>query len=212
LHIPDGILDPKIWGASAAAAAAVLAKSVQYSKKRLEYRAVPIMGVMSAFIFAAQMVNFPILGAASSGHLIGGALAALLFGFWPATLIMTTVVAIQAIVFQDGGITALGTNLLNMAILAPGAAAVTFSLLKRLPFLPRTVSIFVSSWISVLFVALVGAAELSLSGVAPFGTTAGALLFWHAFIGIGEGIITVVVVPFALRSSFQLANKESMLQ
>ncbi|MDF2724026.1 MAG: cobalamin [Paenibacillus sp.] len=210
MHIPDGILDPKVWGASAVVSAVVLAKSVQYSKKRLEYRAVPIMGVMSAFIFAAQMVNFPVLGAASSGHLIGGALAAFLFGFWPATLIMSTVVAIQAIVFQDGGITALGANLLNMAILAPGAAAVAFSLLRRLPFLPKSVSIFISSWVSVTFVALIGAIELALSGVAPFGTAAGALLFWHAFIGIGEGLITVVVMPFALRSSFQLANKESM--
>ncbi|WP_127586375.1 energy-coupling factor ABC transporter permease [Paenibacillus koleovorans] len=209
MHIPDGILDPKVWGVSAAVTAVVLAKSVQYSKQLLEYRAVPIMGVMAAFIFAAQMVNFPILGAASSGHLIGGALAALLFGFWPATLIMTTVVAIQAIVFQDGGITALGTNLLNMAIIAPGAAAVAFHLLKRLSFVPRTVSIFLSSWVSVTLVALIGAIELSLSGVAPFGTAAGALLFWHAFIGIGEGIITVVVMPFALRSSFQFANKES---
>ncbi|CAG7604178.1 putative fused nickel transport protein LarMN [Paenibacillus solanacearum] len=212
MHIPDGILDPKVWAPSAVVAAAVLAKSVQYSKHRLEYRAVPVMGVMSAFIFASQMINFPILGAATSGHLIGGALAALLFGFWPSTLIMSTVIAIQAIVFQDGGITALGTNLLNMAILAPGIAALTFRLLRGLPFIPRSAAVFVSAWLSVAVLSIVAAVELALSGVIPFGTAAKALLFWHAFIGIGEGIITVIVIPFALRSSFQFANKESMLQ
>ncbi|CAG7622627.1 energy-coupling factor ABC transporter permease [Paenibacillus allorhizosphaerae] len=212
MHIPDGVLDPKVWASSAVVAAAVLAKSVQHSKHRLEYRAVPVMGVMSAFIFASQMINFPILGAATSGHLIGGALAALLFGFWPSTLIMSTVIAIQAIVFQDGGITALGTNLLNMAIIAPGVAALSFRLLRSLSLIPRSVAVFVSAWLSVTVLSLVAAIELALSGVVPFGTAAKALLFWHTFIGIGEATITVVVIPYALRSSFQFANKESMLQ
>jgi cobalt/nickel transport system permease protein len=210
MHIPDGILDPKVWISSAAVTGAVLARSVQYSKKQLQYRAVPVMGVMAAFIFASQMINFPILGAATSGHLIGGALAALLFGFWPATLIMTTVIAIQAIVFQDGGITALGTNILNMAILAPGVAAAAYRLLRSMSFIPQTVKIFVTSWLSVTVVAFMAAVELSLSGVVPFGDAARALVFWHTFIGIGEGIITAVVLPFALRSSFQLKQEESL--
>ncbi|MCR8629786.1 MULTISPECIES: energy-coupling factor ABC transporter permease [Paenibacillus] len=212
MHIPDGILDPKVWASSAVVTVAVLAKSVQYSRSKLQYRAVPVMGVMSAFIFASQMINFPLLGAATSGHLIGGALAALLFGFWPATLIMTTVVAIQAIVFQDGGITALGTNLLNMAILAPGAAALVYRLLRSVSFIPRSVKIFITSWLSVQSVTLVVAVELALSGVVPFGTGVKALLFWHTFIGIGEGIITAIVLPFALRSSFQLRQEESLTQ
>ncbi|TVY10571.1 energy-coupling factor ABC transporter permease [Paenibacillus cremeus] len=210
MHIPDGILDPKVWVSSAAVSALVLAKSVRYSKSKLEYRAVPVMGVMSAFIFASQMINFPILGAATSGHLIGGALSALLFGFWPATLIMTTVVSIQALVFQDGGITALGANILNMAILAPGIAALAYRLLRMIPGLPRQVNVFLTSWLSVTIVSFFGAAELALSGVVPFGAAVKALLFWHAFIGIGEGLITAVVLPFAQRSSFQLHNKETM--
>jgi cobalt/nickel transport system permease protein len=209
VHIPDGILDPKVWVSSAAVTAAVLAKSVQYSRNKLQYRAVPVMGVMSAFIFASQMINFPILGAATSGHLIGGALAALLFGFWPATLIMTTVVSIQAIVFQDGGITALGANLLNMAILAPGIAVLVDRLLRRVS-LPQSVKVFITSWLCVQIVSVAVAVELALSGVVPFGTGLKALLFWHAFIGIGEGIITAVVLPFALRSSFQLRQEESI--
>jgi cobalt/nickel transport system permease protein len=210
MHIPDGILDPKVWISSAAVSGAVLARSVQISKKKLQYRAVPVMGVMAAFIFASQMINFPILGAATSGHLIGGALAALLFGFWPATLIMTTVIAIQAIVFQDGGITALGTNILNMGILAPGIAALVYRLLRSVSFIPQTVKIFVTSWMSVTIVALMGAVELALSGVVSFGDAAKVLVFWHACIGVGEGIITAVVLPFALRSSFQLKQEESL--
>jgi cobalt/nickel transport system permease protein len=210
VHIPDGILDPKVWISSAAVTTAVLARSVQVSKKGLQHRAVPVMGVMAAFIFASQMVNFPILGAATSGHLIGGALAALLFGFWPATLIMTTVVAIQAIVFQDGGITALGTNILNMAIIAPGIAALAHRFLRQIPFLSQTIKVFITSWLSVTTVAFCGAVELALSGVVSFGDATKALLFWHAFIGIGEGIITAIVLPFALRSSFQFKQEEAL--
>lgn len=210
MHIPDGILSPAVWSASAAISAAVLAGSVRHSRRQLDYRAVPVMGVMSAFIFASQMVNFPILGAAASGHLIGGALAALLFGFWPATLIMTVVVAIQAIVFQDGGITALGTNVLNMAILAPFFAIVVHKLVSRLSFLPKSAAAFVSAWSSVVLVSLAASLQLALSGVVALGDAAAALLFWHTWIGIGEGLITAVVLPIALRSSFYLPGKESV--
>jgi len=206
MHIPDGILSPAVWASAAAVSAVVLTQSVRYSKHRLEHRAVPVMGAMAAFIFASQMVNFPLLGAAASGHLIGGALCAILFGFWPATLIMTTVVAIQAIVFQDGGITAIGANLLIMAILVPGVAAVAHAALRKLKA-PTTVSGFLSAWCSVIAAALAGAALLAWSGVVSFPVAAGSLLFWHAFIGVGEGIITAVVLPFALRSSFHFAGK-----
>ncbi len=211
MHIPDGILDVKVWAPAAVAAGAVLAQSVQFSKKEMDHRAVPVMGVMSAFIFAAQMINFPLLGAATSGHLIGGALAAILFGFWPATLIMSTVVAIQAVVFQDGGITALGTNILNMAIIAPGAAALIYRMLRSLR-LPLFAGAFICSWFSVVIVAMAGAVELALSGVVSFGLAAKALLFWHTFIGIGEGLITALVLPFALRSSFGRLRDEGVVQ
>ncbi|GEN34367.1 MULTISPECIES: energy-coupling factor ABC transporter permease [Aneurinibacillus] len=206
MHIPDGILDPKVWVTTAAVSGFVLAKSVKYSKEKMEQRAVPVMGVMSAFIFAAQMINFPVLGAATSGHLIGAALAAILFGFWPATLIMSTVVTIQAIVFQDGGITALGTNILNMAIVAPGVAAIIYKLLERIN-LPSSVKVFACSWFSVFIVSIVGAVELALSGVVSLELAVKSLAFWHSFIGIGEGIITAVILPFALKSSFGIAMK-----
>ncbi|MGD8192719.1 energy-coupling factor ABC transporter permease [Brevibacillus ginsengisoli] len=211
MHIPDGILSPAVLGTTAVITAGVLAKSVRFSKGELEQRAVPVMGVMASFIFAAQMINFPLLGAAASGHLIGGALATFLFGFWPATLIMTTVIAIQALVFQDGGITALGTNLLNMAIIAPAAAAILFHLLRKFR-LPRSVVVFVGAWGSVVLTALAGAVELALSGVVSLELASKALLFWHFFIGLGEGLITALVVPFALRSSFMIRRKEMTLE
>src|SRR5690554_2337768 len=140
MHIPDGILDVRVWTTTAVVTAVVLTKSVQYSRKTLENRAVPRMRVMDAFILDSQMIIFPVLGAATSGHLIGGALAAILFGFWPASLIMTTVVAIQAIVFQDGGITALGTNVLNMAILTPAFAILAYRLLLKIK-VPQTANV-----------------------------------------------------------------------
>ncbi|MFC4776956.1 energy-coupling factor ABC transporter permease [Paenibacillus sp. GCM10023252] len=209
MHIPDGILDAKVWLPAAALSAAVLARSVKHTTAQLEHRAVPVMGVMAAFIFAAQMINFPILGAAASGHLMGGALAAILFGFWPATLIMTTVVMIQALLFQDGGITALGVNLLNMAILSPAIAAMTHHLLQRVK-LNRSVSAFAAGWTSVVVVSVAAAAQLALSGAASFAHAASALLFWHSFIGVGEGLITAVVLPFALRSFSHIPHKETL--
>lgn len=207
MHIPDGILSPAVLSVTAVATVGVLAKSVRVSKLQMEQRAIPVMGVMAAFIFAAQMINFPLLGAAASGHLIGGALATFLFGFWPATLIMTTVISIQALVFQDGGITALGANLLNMAIIAPAVAAILFRLLRTFR-LPKSVVAFIGAWGSVVVTALMGAVELALSGVVPFALAAQALVFWHVFIGVGEGLITALVLPFALRSSFMLKGKE----
>lgn len=120
MHIPDGILEVEVWGTATILVGAVMYKGVNYSKNMERYMD-PVMGVMAAFIFASQMINFPLLGAAASGHLIGSALAEILFGFWPA-FIMTTVITIKAFIFQDGGISVLGVNILNMAIIAPALA------------------------------------------------------------------------------------------
>ncbi len=207
MHIPDGILTPAVWMSTAALSGIVLSRSVHYSNQKLARRTVPVMGAMAAFLFAAQMINFPLLGAAASGHLIGGALSAILFGFWPTTLIMTIVVFIQAFVFQDGGITALGVNIFNMAILAP-VVAVSIHKLFRAWKVPTSLSVFGAAWCSVVAVSLAGALQLALSGVIPFTTAAPALLIWHALIGIGEGLITVAVLPYALRSSLMLERKE----
>jgi cobalt/nickel transport system permease protein len=209
MHIPDGILSPMVLGSAGAVSATVLGVAVKKVKNKLEHSEVPTMGVMAAFIFAAQMVNFPLLGAAASGHLLGGALASILFGFWPASIIMTTVVAIQAFLFQDGGITALGVNILNMAILAPLVASSVYKLLTNLKF-SRTGSIFLSAWISVMATALFAALQLGASGVVEYPMAIKTLLFWHAFIGIGEGLITTAVMPFVSRFSLGMRKGEAM--
>lgn len=208
MHIPDGILSPAVLAGAGAISILILAKSVKHSKGKLEQSAVPVMGVMAAFIFAAQMVNFPLLGAAASGHLIGGTLAALIFGFWPATLIMTTVVSIQAIIFQDGGISALGVNILNMAIIAPGVAAIVYHLLHKLKSIPQSFIIFVTAWISVIATSFSASIQLGLSEVISYSLALKSLLLWHSLIGIGEGLITVAVMPYVKNSSIKIVKKE----
>src|SRR5690606_16973116 len=118
MHVPDGLLDLKTLVGSAAAAAAGVSYASWRVRRELDSREVPRVAVLTAFILAAQMVNFPMPGG-TSGHLMGGALAAVLFGPWVSVVVTTTVVAIQALVFQDGGIAALGANLLNMAVIGP---------------------------------------------------------------------------------------------
>jgi cobalt/nickel transport system permease protein len=207
MHIPDGILSPMVLGSAGLISFSVLGVAVTKAKQTLEPSAVPIMGVMASFIFAAQMINFPLLGAAASGHLIGGALAAILFGFWPATIIMTTVFTIQAFLFQDGGITALGVNILNMAILAPFTAYWSYIILSKIR-VPRNITILVSCWISVMATSMMAAIQIGMSDVVSYSLAIKSLLTWHAFIGIGEGLITVSILPFVLRSSFEIRKKE----
>lgn len=200
MHIPDGILSAPVLVTGTVLSAGILSVSVKKTREEFNQKSVPTMGVMAAFIFAAQMLNFPIVGAAS-GHLIGGALSAILFGFWPATIVMTTIVAIQALIFGDGGITVLGVNFLNMAIIAPGIASVAYHFCRKIQ-IPQQVSIFTSGFLSVLGTAFVGALELGLSGVASYSQAILILVGWHFLIGVGEGLITMSILPFAFKSRF----------
>ncbi len=196
MHIPDGFLAAPVallwWGLSIAAIAVAVRRI-----GLLEERQVPLMGVMAAFIFAAQMLNFPVLGG-TSGHLLGGALAALLLGPWAAILVMACVITLQALLFQDGGLLALGANIFNM-----GVATATIGYLVGMPILRRfgnrpvglIVGGFVSGWLSVLVAAALTSLQLVLSGLAA-GVVFPAMLFVHSFIGIGEGLITAAALAF----------------
>ena len=117
LHIPDGFVSAPVAAVGWVLAAAAIALAARRADRNLDERAAPLMGVMAAFIFAGQMVNFPVAGG-TSGHLVGGALAAILLGPWAAIIVMTAVVALQALLFQDGGLAALGVNTLNMAVIS----------------------------------------------------------------------------------------------
>jgi cobalt/nickel transport system permease protein len=166
----------------------------------MEEKQVPLMGVAAAFIFAAQMVNFPI-ASGTSGHLGGGVLAALLLGPWAGTLVMTAVLVLQALLFQDGGITALGANVLNMGVLGCMLGFVVYRLLRRM--LPGTrgalLAAFLTAWLAVVLGASLAAAELALSGTIPLRLVLPTMAGIHALIGVGEGLITAAALAFLLR-------------
>ncbi|MBN1582914.1 MAG: energy-coupling factor ABC transporter permease [Anaerolineae bacterium] len=198
MHIPDGFLDPVTSAATWVASAGGVAYAVRRVNKTLTERQVPLMGVSAAFIFAAQMMNFTIAGG-TSGHLLGGTLAAILLGPWAGMLVMTSVLAVQALLFQDGGLLVLGANIFNMAIVGVLSGWAIYTGLKRL-FGDKTWAIsvggFVAAWASVVIAALVAAVELALSGTSPFGIVFPAMGGTHALIGVGEGLITVAVLAF----------------
>ena len=193
LHIPDGFASAPVAAAGWALAAGAVAFAARRAERGLDERAAPLMGVMAAFVFAAQLVNFPVAGG-TSGHLVGAALTAILLGPWAAIVVMTAVVALQALLFQDGGLAALGLNALNLAVLAvlAGWGAYRFlAPLRRLHPALGAVAVFAAAWLAVEAAALATALELAASGASPLGVALPALAGVHALIGAGEGLITL---------------------
>lgn len=204
MHVPDGFLDLPTSVGTAVAAAGVIAVSLRRARADLDDRTAPLAGLVAVFIFAGQMLNFPV-GAGTSGHLIGGALAAVLVGPWVATLCLTVVVAVQALLFADGGLSALGTNTLLLAIVAVWVSwAVFLGLRALLPANPRWVpvaaalggllSVPVTAAVFVLLYAVGGAAPV------PLGTLVAAMVGWHLVIGLGEAVITFLAVASLMAS------------
>ncbi len=193
MHIPDGFLSIGVVVICWVLAVAGIGLALWRTRRTLGERQVPVMGVLAAFIFAAQMLNFTVAGG-TSGHLLGGALAAILLGPWPAMLVMTTVVAIQALLFQDGGLLVLGANILNMAVIAP---VVAYGFYRGVRVLlgnrkgSTLVAGFVAAWVSVVVAATACAIQLGFSGTSPIGIALPAMAGIHALIGIGEGLITI---------------------
>ncbi len=196
MHIPDGFLDTKTWVATAVISAGAVSYAAKKSKELLDERQLPALGVMSAFIFAGQMVNFPVAGAAS-GHLLGAALATILLGPWSACLVISTVLAVQALFFQDGGITVLGAGIFNMAVVAVAVSHFTYHFLLKLKA-NRYAATFVAAWLSIMAAAVLVSLELAVSGTIPLGVVLPVMAGWHALIGVGEGIITAAAVAFAV--------------
>lgn len=198
MHIPDGFLSVLVSAICWALAIAGVGIALWQTRRTLGGKQVPLMGVLAAFIFAAQMLNFTVAGG-TSGHLLGGALAAILLGPWAGMLAMTTVVAIQALLFQDGGLLVMGANILNMAIIAPLLA---YGIYRGVNGVARGarwglfVGGFVAAWASVVAAAAACAVQLVLSGTSPFNLAFPAMVGIHALIGIGEGLITVGALAF----------------
>ncbi|MCL6451359.1 MAG: energy-coupling factor ABC transporter permease [Acetobacteraceae bacterium] len=191
MHLPDGLLDTKVWMGAAAVSAAGVGLCLR-SGRGLGERQVPLLGVMGAGVFAAQMLNFPVLGG-TSGHFLGSALLARVLGPGPAALAMTVVLLVQCLLFADGGLLALGANVLNMALVATFGGWGACRLLARLLPAPwgRHVALGIGAWLSVELAAALVAVELAWSGSVPLAVGLGAMLSWHALIGVGEAAITV---------------------
>ncbi len=198
MHIPDGFLQPQVWAPLAAASAGAVAYAARRVERDMSPERVPLVGAAAAFVFAAQMVNFRI-AAGTSGHLLGGILAAALLGPHAAVLAMTAVLVVQALVFQDGGITALGANIFNMAIIPcyvcwPIAAALGRG--SRRAFLA---GVAVAAWLAVFLGAVACAVEIGLSGAAPLGAALAAMGGVHAILGLAEAALTVAALSLILR-------------
>ncbi len=188
MHIPDGFLSGEV----AATTYVISVSWLTYSVKRVKHdeKTIPVMGVLGAFIFAAQMINFPVAGG-TSGHLVGGALLAILFGPFAASIIMATILISQVLLFADGGITSLGANILNMGIVAPIVGILIYKALKKWD---HRLAIFISAWLSIVASAALCAVELSLSRTIPLKVALPAMVSVHSLIGIGEGLITLSVL------------------
>jgi cobalt/nickel transport system permease protein len=202
LHIPDGFLSAGVAAACGLAAIAAVGYGLRVANVELDEARVPLLGVLAAFIFAAQMLNFPIAGG-TSGHFLGATLAAVLLGPWLACLVMAVVLAVQAFAFADGGISALGANVLNMGVL--GALLAGLLVAAAMKVLPHTRIAFLAvvgvvSWVAVMAGAAATSAELALSDTIPLATSLPAMLGVHALIGIGEAVITVAAVSAVLVS------------
>jgi cobalt/nickel transport system permease protein len=197
MHIPDGFLAAKVLIPAWAVSAGTLAYSLRKATVALKERTIPLMGVTAAFIFIVQLVDFPVF-AGTSGHLLGGALTAILLGPYAAVIVLTCVLLAQSFILQDGGITALGANILNIAIFGTIGAYIPYKLLRAVTG-KHALAIFVSTCFSVILAAAGCAMELSASGVSPFKITLPAMVFTHMLTGIIEGIITVLIINFVAK-------------
>ncbi len=206
MHIPDGFLSAPVFILLWLITIVVIAYALKRVSADLGERQVPIMGVLAAAIFAGQMLNFAVAGG-TSGHLIGAALATIILGPWAAMIVLTCVITIQALLFQDGGLLVLGANIFNMAIVGVTVAYMVFRTIRQLsgdrPW-SLFASGFLSAWASVEIAALGTALELALSGTSPANIAIPAMGGIHALIGIGEGLITVGALAFLRASRSEL--------
>jgi cobalt/nickel transport system permease protein len=208
LHIPDGFLSLAVSIACWAISAVILSLAISRSNKSLGERQVPLMGVMAAFIFAAQMINFPVAGG-TSGHLLGGALAAITLGPWAGMLVMTAVIMVQALLFQDGGLLVMGANILNMGLVT---AAIGYGLYRGVSTGNRTLKLTVAgmaAWLSVMAGALFTSLQLWLSGTTQLQVVISTMLTVHALIGLGEALITVAALTLILQTRPDLLGENS---
>ena len=208
MHIPDGFIDPQTSAIFAGISAVGVAAALKGARTQLDEKTAPLAGLTAVFIFAVQMLNFPV-AAGTSGHLLGAVLAAVLVGPWAATLALTIVLLMQAFLFADGGLTALGLSVFNMSILAVWVGYGIFLLVRKV--LPKnkasiTAAAFVGALLSVPVAATGFTLQYAMGATATFSTSTvfGAMVGTHLLIGIGEAIITGLTVSAVLASRSDL--------
>ncbi|OGW75690.1 MAG: cobalamin biosynthesis protein CbiM [Omnitrophica bacterium RBG_13_46_9] len=209
MHIPDGFLSANTWVPAWIISAGGLGFCLKKVGTVLKDKTVPLMGVVSAFVFAAQMLNFPVIGG-TSGHLLGGVLAAVLLGPYAGAISIAVILTIQCIIFQDGGLTALGANIFNMSFIGTIGGFYAYKIIKSIVAgnTGILVSAAIAAWLSVVAASSGCAIELSLSGTSPLRVALPAMAGIHALIGIGESIITCMVVSFVLKVRPDLVYNE----
>ncbi|MFN8098908.1 MAG: energy-coupling factor ABC transporter permease [Dermatophilaceae bacterium] len=198
MHVPDGFLDAPTSLATAVGAAAGVGLCLRGARRELDDRTAPLAGLVAVFVFAAQMLNFPV-GAGTSGHLVGGALAAVLVGPCTATLCLAVVLLVQAIAFADGGLTALGTNVTLMGLIGVWTAYAAFRLARaalptRLASVPAAAAFGALVSVPAAALGFVGLYAAGGAAPIPLGPLLATMLGWHLMIGLGEALITYLAV------------------
>ena len=202
MHIPDGFLSHGLNAATFVISAGACAYGVKRVNRSFGEREVPLMGVTAAFVFAAQMINFPVAGG-TSGHFLGAVFSSVLLGPWASLIVMTIVLVVQCLGFADGGLTAIGSNIFNMGVMgALGGYGVfiTLYVLLRKSRKGFFIALAISSWFSIMLGASAAAIELAISGTSPLKVALPAMAGTHALIGIGEAIITTTAVSLILKT------------
>lgn len=202
MHLPDGFLSHGINAATFVISCGACAYGVKRVNRNLGEREVPLMGVTAAFIFAAQMINFPVAGG-TSGHFLGSVFSSVLLGPWASLLVIAIVLVFQCLGFADGGLTAIGSNIFNMGVIGALGGYGIFIFLYILFQKSRRgffIALAISSWLSIVMGASAAAIELALSGTSPLRVTLPAMAGIHAIIGIGEAIITTTAVSLILKT------------
>jgi cobalt/nickel transport system permease protein len=214
MHIPNAVLEPRVAAATALVGAAGLAYGLRTLERRLGERTTVLMGTMAAFVFAAQMVTFPLGPLGVSGHLLGGVLAAVMLGPWGGAVAIAAVLIVQCLLFGDGGLTALGANFVNMGLVGSVGGYAIYRPVRRAVGGPRGVLIgaMAAAWFSVILAAGTFSVELAASGRrSDFGRVLGWMTLVHAGIGLGEAVITGLVVRFILLTRPDLIHEPDPL-
>ena len=214
MHIPDGLMDPTVAAVGWIIALIVIAISTKVINKKIDEKQLPLMAILAGGIFVAQMLNFPI-GGGTTGHLIGSVLAAVLLGPYAAMLVIVVILIIQALLFGDGGITAFGLNVVNMAVIGCFLGWYIYRLFPKKLNLP---GIFFASWTTVFIGAFACSVELAVShaisggiyGISGF-IAYPTMLSLHSIIGIGEAIITSGVIIFITRISPEIIDMPKIM-